>query len=93
MEINLKTSWKADKSTIQKFFFLENLEEGLRQYAITNNLESCPELKRTNYKHHAEIHDITFFENGKEKSMLELFDIIFINNNSYGFKNKSLFDL
>ncbi|AKP50236.1 hypothetical protein CA2015_0777 [Cyclobacterium amurskyense] len=37
-------------------------------------MDSCPEVISTNFKHHAEIHDIKIIEQGEEKSMLELFN-------------------
>lgn len=74
MKVKLKRHLKSDKSVIEKFHFLDNLQDGLRNYSVVNNLESCLKVVQTNYKHHSEIHDIKIIENGEEKSMLKLFD-------------------
>ena len=70
----MKRRLQTDESTIQKFWFLDDIQDSLRRHVITKDLAGSPVLKRTNYKHHAEIHDIIILENGKEKSMLKLFE-------------------
>ena len=74
MEVKMERRLRTEESSIQKFWFLDDIRDSLRRYSVTENLESCPVLKRTNYKHHAEIHDITIWEDGAEKSMLKLFE-------------------
>ena len=74
MEVKMERRSKTEESSIQKFWFLDDIKDNLRRYSITKNLESCPVLKRTNYKHHSEIYDITIWEDREEKSMLKLFE-------------------
>ena len=74
MEVKMERRLRTEESSIQKFWFLDDIRDSLRRYSVTKNLESCPVLKRTNYKHHTEIHDITIKKDGAEKSMLKLFE-------------------
>ncbi|EPR71041.1 hypothetical protein [Cyclobacterium qasimii] len=64
---------KKEINLVNKFYFLEDIQNSLRNYCVACNLENCPEIISTNFKYHAEIHDIKIIENGEEQSMLELF--------------------
>lgn len=72
--MQIKRRTKVENSELNSLYFLEDLQDSLRKYSIENDLESSPLLIQTNYKYHSELHDIVYFENEQQKSLLKLFE-------------------
>lgn len=68
MDVKMKIKLESDESSILKSMFIDDIKDSLSE------MNNYPILKYSNYKHHAEIYDISVSENGQETSLLKLFE-------------------
>jgi len=79
MTVALKRRLKTDISSIQNFFFIDDIKDSLRGYDIRHNKPGCSlKLVYTNFKHHAEIYDILITEDEKTVSLVSLFSKFYL---------------